>query len=63
MLGRYLAVVGEDQDGPAFVQEMEEFAQIVVCLFVEVFHPFFCHGNRVAVEFMLSHMLDEHMLF
>lgn len=56
-------MVGEDEDRPAFVEKVQEFADVAIRLLVEIFHPFFSLGNRVAVPFFVCQVFDEHMLF
>ena len=36
-------LVRSDDDGPAFIQQMQEFAQITVCLVIYIVHKFLVH--------------------
>ena len=63
MLRCNLTMVGEDANGPAFIEEVEEFAKIIIGLLIKVFHPFFCQGHWITVYWQFSQMLDEHMFF
>lgn len=55
-------MVRADDDGPAFIQEVQELSQVVIRLDIEVFHSFFIEGAGQFIDAAVSDEIDQLML-